>query len=103
MLWQVTIASTGPQPEVDRERENLNRERKATGREKVFFTLLDWTSTNQGQPINWFPNRSTGSLTGQLVPQLVELVGQSLDQFDLLALKAYLFHFFSFLTLRQGL
>ena len=31
MIWQVTIASTGPQPEVDREGGYLDREGKTTG------------------------------------------------------------------------
>ena len=58
-------------------------------RESVFGTLrLDLDQTRA---------------TGRPVPWLVELVGLCLDQFSLLALKTYLFQFFSFLTLRQGL
>ena len=41
MLWKVTVASTGPRPEVDREGGYLDREEKAIGRESVFLTLLD--------------------------------------------------------------
>ena len=42
---------------VDQEGGNFNREEKATGKEKVFLTLLDLTSTSQGQSVDWFPNR----------------------------------------------
>ena len=57
MLWQVTIASIGHRPEVDREGWNLNREEEATGRERVFLALLDRTLTKQGQLVDRFPNR----------------------------------------------
>ena len=57
MFWQVTIVSIGPRPEVDREGGNLNQERKDTKKERVILTLLDRTSTAQGQPVNWFPNQ----------------------------------------------
>ena len=69
MLWQVTIASIGGRSDLDREGVNLNREEEATGREResVFFTLLDWTSIRQGQPVNPFLNqlsRLAKALTG---------------------------------------
>ena len=71
MLWQVTVASTGPRPEVDREGGYLNHEGKAIGRERVFSALLDQTSTRQGQLVDRFSgqlsrlaNASTGSLAG---------------------------------------
>ena len=54
MLWQVIVASIGPRPEVDREGGYLNREGKATERERVFLALLDRTSIGQGQPVNRF-------------------------------------------------
>ena len=57
MLWQVTVASIGPRPEVGWEGGNLNREEKATGKERVFLTLFDRTSTGQGQLVDRFPNR----------------------------------------------
>ena len=60
MLWYVTIALTGPRPKVDQEGGNLDWERKATGRERVFLTLLDWILIEQGQPVDRFPNRSAG-------------------------------------------
>lgn len=38
--WQVTVT-------FDWEDKSLDRERKATGRERVFFASLDWTSTKE--------------------------------------------------------
>ena len=58
MFQQVTVAQTGPQLEVDREERYIDQKGKATGKEKVFFALLD-----QAKGI------------GRLVPWLVEPVG----------------------------
>ncbi|WKA03081.1 hypothetical protein VitviT2T_021213 [Vitis vinifera] len=54
---QVTIASTGPRSEVDREEGYLDREGKTARCEKVFLALLDLTSTGQGEPVNWYLGR----------------------------------------------
>ena len=77
--------STGPRLEVDREKGYLNREGKATRRERVFLTLLDWISTGQGEPVNRYPS------------QLSHLA-QCLDRFNILALKTYIFMLFSLLN-----
>ena len=88
--WQVTVVSTGGRPDFDQEGVNINREEEATGWEKVFFALLDRTSTEQGQPVDRFPNR------------LSRLARASIGS-AFWSRKHFFFHFFSFLTLRQGL
>ncbi|RVW90253.1 hypothetical protein CK203_036778 [Vitis vinifera] len=78
MLWQVTIASIGHRPEVDREGWNLNREEEATGRERVFLALLDRTLTKQGQLVDRFPNRLSllaRALTDEDVAVMTSLSG----------------------------
>ena len=78
-----------PRSNINREEMNLDREEKATRREKIWdISRLDLDQTRA---------------TGRLVPQPIELVGQSLDRLSLLALKTYHFQFLSFLTLKQGL
>ena len=60
LSWRANKSKKQPQLVklgVDREGGNLNREEKATGKEKVFLTLLDLSSTSQGQSVDWFPNR----------------------------------------------
>ena len=54
MLWQVTVALTGPRPKVDQERRCLNWEEKYTERERecVFFALLD-QAKGTGRPVPW--------------------------------------------------
>ena len=79
MFWQVTVASTGPQPEVD-------QEGKATGRERVFLH----SSTGQRELVDRYLGR-------------LSRLAQCLDRFNILASKTYFFLFFSLLTLRQGL
>ena len=82
MFWQVTVASTGPRLEVDREGGYLDREGKATGKESVFCT----PRSNLGR----YPSR-------------LSRLAQCLDRFNVLAPKTYIFIFFYLITLRQGL
>ncbi|RVX14473.1 hypothetical protein CK203_017312 [Vitis vinifera] len=88
--WQVTVASTGHRPDLDRTRVRLDREEKATGRERRFLCLPR-------------PDLDRTRETGRPVTQPVEPVGHSLDRMSLLALKTYPFLFLSFPILRQGL
>ncbi|RVW65816.1 hypothetical protein CK203_007410 [Vitis vinifera] len=46
-----------PRSDLDQEENYLDREEKATGRERKFCATLDRSSTGQGQPIDRFPNR----------------------------------------------
>ena len=82
--------STRPRSDLDRTRVGLDREDKATGRERRFLCLPR-------------PDLDRTRETGRPVPQPVEPVGHSLDRMSLLALKTYTFLFLSFPILRQGL
>ena len=79
-----------PRPDLDRTRVRLDREEKATMRERRFLCLPR-------------PNLDRTRETGRSVLKPVESVGHSLDRLSLLAPKTYLFLFLSFPILRQGL
>ena len=79
-----------PRPDLDRTRVRLDREEKATGRERRLLCLPR-------------PDLDRTRETGQSVPKPIEPVGHSLDRLSLLAPKTYPFLFLSFPILRQGL
>ena len=68
MLWQVTVASTGPRPDLDwtstRQGWGSTGKRKLLEEREGFCASLDRTLTGQGKPVDRFPNRLTGSPTG---------------------------------------
>ena len=91
MLWQVTVASTGLRSEVNLEGRYLDRGRKFYWKkERVFFALLDRTSTGKGQLVDRYPGR------------LSRLASASTSS-SFFGLKTYIFLVISLVTLRQGL
>nr|CAN81433.1 hypothetical protein VITISV_010698 [Vitis vinifera] len=46
-----------PRPDLDHEENHLDREEMAIGRERKFCASLNRSSTEQGQPVDRFPNR----------------------------------------------
>ncbi|RVW18392.1 Pentatricopeptide repeat-containing protein [Vitis vinifera] len=49
--------STDTRPDIDREKNPLDREEKAIGRERNFLASLDRSSTGRAQPVDWFLNQ----------------------------------------------
>ena len=60
--WQVIV---GPQPDLNRLRFNLDREKKATWRERNFLASLNRSLIGWAQPVDWFLNRLSHFLAQQ--------------------------------------